>query len=461
MHECEPGQFSDADEPEAVVPVLPPVETADQTTDPGTATPTTGCGTGSFAVAATSAAQPGAVAAVTPAAAPVPSLSAIAMEDLFGEQEGQRHSGGWQAYRYDSDYQESDEEFWGDGDNPLHDLEDLAASGRDLTKRYQSWQQGPNANAAPGAGPRRDRHAEATVGGGGGGHVTRVRVEAYSGPKLKDAVANKVVQANRKTDASKIRTKDKADRATTEQVLDPRTRMFLFKMLNRGIFAEMNGCISTGKEANVYHASGTAGAMDLAIKVFKTSILVFKDRGGLCWGCLGVNRVDGIGCFVVAAMAGVAGVANVAGVAGVINAIAVFPVVGMFAVGCSAFHIYYDWVQCVVDKPHLPLSPSPPHPNSYPHPQLIPSPPWYSAAPATDRYVTGEFRFRKGYSKGNPRKMVKLWAEKEFRNLSRLRSAGIRCPKPVHLRAHVRVKDCASSSFIAQAACGSSYKPHA
>jgi RIO kinase 1 len=36
-----------------------------------------------------------------------------------------------------------------------------------------------------------------------------------------------------------------------------------------------------------------------------------------------------------------------------------------------------------------------------------------------DRYVTGEFRFRKGYAKHNPRKMVRLWAEKEYRNLTR------------------------------------------
>ena len=32
------------------------------------------------------------------------------------------------------------------------------------------------------------------------------------------------------------------------QALDPRTRMVLFKMLNRGVFNEINGCISTGKE---------------------------------------------------------------------------------------------------------------------------------------------------------------------------------------------------------------------
>ena len=33
--------------------------------------------------------------------------------------------------------------------------------------------------------------------------------------------------------------------------------------------------------------------------------------------------------------------------------------------------------------------------------------------------MTGDFRFRSGYSKHNPRKMVKLWAEKEYRNLNR------------------------------------------
>lgn len=70
---------------------------------------------------------------------------------------------------------------------------------------------------------------------------------------------------------------DKSDRATVEQAIDPRTRMVLFKMLNRGLFHEIHGCISTGKEANVYQAS-VEGGQELAIKIYKTSILVFKDR---------------------------------------------------------------------------------------------------------------------------------------------------------------------------------------
>lgn len=78
-------------------------------------------------------------------------------------------------------------------------------------------------------------------------------------------------------DEDRVRIKDKQDRATAEQVMDPRTRMILFKLMNRGFVTQINGCISTGKEANVYHATGKDG-VHLALKIYKTSILVFKDR---------------------------------------------------------------------------------------------------------------------------------------------------------------------------------------
>jgi RIO kinase 1 len=60
--------------------------------------------------------------------------------------------------------------------------------------------------------------------------------------------------------------------------MDPRTRMIVFKMIQRGIINELNGCISTGKEANVYHSTTNKHSYDLAVKVYKTSILTFKDR---------------------------------------------------------------------------------------------------------------------------------------------------------------------------------------
>ena len=43
------------------------------------------------------------------------------------------------------------------------------------------------------------------------------------------------------------------DRATTEQVLDPRTRLMLFKLLSSGFLTKINGCVSTGKEVRSRH----------------------------------------------------------------------------------------------------------------------------------------------------------------------------------------------------------------
>jgi RIO kinase 1 len=91
----------------------------------------------------------------------------------------------------------------------------------------------------------------------------------------------------------RIRVKDKNDRATVEQCLDPRTLLVLQKMIKNEKLSKIHGCLSTGKEANVYLADGgeidletmekkvesaLSIKVELAIKVFKTSILKFKDR---------------------------------------------------------------------------------------------------------------------------------------------------------------------------------------
>jgi len=145
------------------------------------------------------------------------------------------------------------------------------------------------------------------------------------------------------------------DRATVEQCLDPRTRLILFRLLSNGFLKVIDGCLSTGKEANVYYAKSgrstkqggstqkgptipekASNITEYAIKIYKTSILVFKDR---------------------------------------------------------------------------------------------------------DKYVTGEHRWRKGYCRSNPRKMVKVWAEKEMRNYRRLHAAGIPCPTPILLKSHVLIME--------------------
>ena len=129
-------------------------------------------------------------------------------------------------------------------------------------------------------------------------------------------------------------------RATVDQVLDPKTVEVLQKMKKQCVFNELAGCISTGKEANVYF-----GIVDdvacLAVKVYKTSILGFRDR---------------------------------------------------------------------------------------------------------DEYVDGEYRFRHGYCRSNPRKMVALWAEKELRNLLRLKVAGLFCPTVVKCTRNVLVMSLVGTS---------------
>lgn len=41
-----------------------------------------------------------------------------------------------------------------------------------------------------------------------------------------------------------------------EQVLDPRTKLILYKLVNNGVLDSVNGSISSGKESVVFHAYG-------------------------------------------------------------------------------------------------------------------------------------------------------------------------------------------------------------
>ena len=73
--------------------------------------------------------------------------------------------------------------------------------------------------------------------------------------------------------------------------------------------------------------------------------------------------------------------------------------------------------------------------------QLLPPQTAADIRPGDRRYVTGDPRFRGGYARSNPRKMVAMWAEKEMRNLARLVAAGLRAPAPRCLRGHVLAMD--------------------
>ncbi|KAF8965673.1 Serine/threonine-protein kinase RIO1 [Entomortierella lignicola] len=246
----------------------------------------------------------------------------------------------------DNDYLDSDEADLKDLEDELNDYDGWDNATGDFTKQYNRLRQQlqPNKSAnqvitAPAINqPRKaptssaSKKAELTQNKDEDSHMSGDQIEALStkfesrihlGEHNVTAPVIELKMGSKKAAGDRTKNTDKSDRATSDQVLDPRTRIILFKMLNRNIIYE----------ANVYHARTETGE-HRAIKIYKTSILVFKDR---------------------------------------------------------------------------------------------------------DRYVSGEYRFRHGYNKSNPRKMVKIWAEKEMRNLKRLHQAGIPCPEPLVLRMHVLV----------------------
>ncbi len=49
---------------------------------------------------------------------------------------------------------------------------------------------------------------------------------------------------------------DKKEKATNELAMDGKTRLIVFKLVNSGMLESVSGCVSTGKEAAVYHAYG-------------------------------------------------------------------------------------------------------------------------------------------------------------------------------------------------------------
>lgn len=154
---------------------------------------------------------------------------------------------------------------------------------------------------------------------------------------MEDCLAKKCV------DPYRNRIKDKKDRQTHDRVIDGRVRNIIRKMSNSGIIDNIYGCVSSGKEANVYAAKNTQGET-LAVKIYQTSILDYKKR---------------------------------------------------------------------------------------------------------QRFISSDIRYALWPYSNNPRKMVKKWAEKEYRNLIRLTRAGINCPNPIKLIDNVLVMSMLGRNGIA------------
>lgn len=101
--------------------------------------------------------------------------------------------------------------------------------------------------------------------------------------KLNNNVYNSLKTHVKKERKRFARLNEKNEKSTAESVLDKRSMMVLFKLINAEIIDEVNGIISTGKESNVYHGVGAnydkkIDTGEVAIKIFKTSLNEFKNR---------------------------------------------------------------------------------------------------------------------------------------------------------------------------------------
>ena len=73
----------------------------------------------------------------------------------------------------------------------------------------------------------------------------------------------------------KRRDKDTDDKKTYDEVFDRNTLLLLYKLVTRGILDSMDYPISTGKEGNIFKATGCDGEM-LAVKIYRTSTSTYK-----------------------------------------------------------------------------------------------------------------------------------------------------------------------------------------
>ncbi|KAM9331634.1 serine/threonine-protein kinase RIO3 [Pholidichthys leucotaenia] len=189
------------------------------------------------------------------------------------------------------------------------------------------------------------KHDEETCGRKNTARMDKFAPEVHVGDgvvmdlKLSNQVFNSLKQHCHSEQRRSARLHEKKEHSTTEQAVDSRTRLLMYKMVNAGVLENINGCISSGKESVVFHADG--GSMEdqpvpdeVVLKVFKTTLNEFKNR---------------------------------------------------------------------------------------------------------DRYIKDDYRFKERFSKLNPRKIIRLWAEKEMHNLTRMKKADIPCPEVVLLKKHILV----------------------
>lgn len=101
--------------------------------------------------------------------------------------------------------------------------------------------------------------------------------------KLSNNVYNTLKLHSMAEDRRSHRLHDKKEKSTAEKALDVKTRLILYKLVSGQVLETLTGCISTGKEACVYHAwSGPLEDQEMpreyALKVYKTTLNEFQNR---------------------------------------------------------------------------------------------------------------------------------------------------------------------------------------
>lgn len=103
--------------------------------------------------------------------------------------------------------------------------------------------------------------------------------------KLSNQVFNQLKSYSQKTKKTNKAQDRRENKVTAEMGIDEPTRLRLYKWINNQILEQVNGIISTGKEAVILHANSDPSysgdlvlPKECAIKIFKTTLNEFKQR---------------------------------------------------------------------------------------------------------------------------------------------------------------------------------------
>lgn len=115
------------------------------------------------------------------------------------------------------------------------------------------------------------------------------------GMRMDNRSANTLARKAAKAQKRRVRQMSDEARETRGGVIDERTRVVLFKLVNAGHIDEVTTCISSGKEAVVFYGPTPEGRPEVAVKIFKTTLSKFRNRSDYITGdhrYQGITNID-------------------------------------------------------------------------------------------------------------------------------------------------------------------------